>query len=346
MVALNVNRKQLQTAFDEIAKSGFLTEGKYVRLLEEEVGKWSGLHAVAVNSAGTGLYTMLRCLQGVRGDAIVSNNTFFATGAMAVEAGYQVKLADCSEEDFCLSLDTVKAQVNKVKTRLVILTHVGGGLAKEYEAIANFCKEKKIPLIEDAAHALAVGGDNGPGPTAGTLGLGAVFSVYPTKAVPAGDGGIIVTSDEVYAEELRRFRNYGKYVEGGKLSYTGYGFNFRMDEWTAAVTYLQLCRRQEIVERREAAADKLRKVVKPIVDWGEGQSNWYKFIAPAEFEATRQTGKVYAASDQLTSSLGAKSRRLPASEWVAANHICLPIEEGLYDGMKSPQIEAYLKGKS
>ena len=227
---------------------------------------------------------------------------------------------------------------------MVILTHIGGGLSKGYSRIAGWCKRNNVILLEDAAHALCTGG-NTMGqrrPRAGMFGEAAVFSLYPTKAVPAGEGGVIVTRDAAYAEKMRAFRNYGKFrLPSGKLAYKGEGFNFRMDEWTAAVAYLQMTRRREIIERREEAAYKLSKVVGPMIKWGPGESNWYKFIVSADFPAKRTTGKVFDFSDQLTQSM-----RMPgyfqSALWVSDHHICLPIEEGLYDGMSTGEIEQWL----
>ena len=70
-------------------------------------------------------------------------------------------------------------------------------------------------------------------------------------------------------------------------------------------------------------------------------TNWYKFIVPAEFPATRLAGQVYALSDQLTTSMNLPGV-YPNAEWVAANHKCLPIDEGLYEGMSTAEIEKFL----
>ena len=101
MPRLNVDRTLLHQAFDMVSASGFLTEGTYVRMFEEQVSEWCNLHAVAVSSAGAGLFTMLRCLD-VSDDetAIVSNNTFFATGAMAKEAGFKVRTRGLLDQRF------------------------------------------------------------------------------------------------------------------------------------------------------------------------------------------------------------------------------------------------------
>jgi len=131
--------------------------------------------------------------------------------------------------------------------------------------------------------------------------------------------------------EVERFCNYGKMDTVLGVHYSGVGFNARMSEWTAAIGYLQMKRRTFMMERRARAAMHLRRIVEPLVSWPA--STWYKFIVAADVPAKRLTGKVYAASDQLPAAMGLPGA-FPNAEWVAANHKCLPIEEGLYAGQK------------
>ena len=80
--------------------SGFSAEGRYTKLLEEEVSAWSDDYAAAVSSCGAGLFAVLRQVKKRSHVAVVPVNTFFATGAMAREAGFKVVGCDCSPKDF------------------------------------------------------------------------------------------------------------------------------------------------------------------------------------------------------------------------------------------------------
>lgn len=344
MPRLGVDFNELMTAWNKVRHSGQFTEGEFVRAFEQEVERWSGLHAIAVSSAGAGLFAMVRMsehLGGNGGAVAVSNNTFFATGAMVRECQRQVVLVDCNRSDFAMSFEALESLRGPLS--MVTVTHVGGGLAADYERIARWCEDRGLIFLEDAAHALGVGE---AGSTAGALSDGAVFSLYPTKAIPAGEGGVILTKHAEFAERLREFRNYGKYVEDGVIRYRRSGFNLRMDEWTAAVSYLQMRRRAEIIALRETAAMRLSKVIPPMIMWGPGQSNWYKFpvlaISANQLGIRRFTGKVYQRSDQLVAALGINGR-FPNSEWIADNHVCLPIDEHLYEGMSDEEILAWLR---
>jgi dTDP-4-amino-4,6-dideoxygalactose transaminase len=279
-----------------------------------------------------------------KGTWIVPSNTFFATGAMVQEAGNQVKLADCSREDFSMDLESLR-KAHTGKEIGVVLTHVGGGIAKDYEAIAAYCEAHDLLLVEDAAHAF--GAENRSGYRAGDLGQAAVFSFYPTKAIPVGEGGLVTTVDPEFAVELREFRNYGKHRDHrGTIRYTQ-GFNFRMDEWTAAVACHQMDRLGSILARRKADFERLSALIPPLVTH-EGVSNHYKYIVHADVAKAeglkRFAGKVYASTDQLVTALGfLKEQDLPNSDWVAQSHVCLPIGEGMYSDMSDAEIMAYLR---
>lgn len=328
----NLNMDALLPLWAEVSSSGMWTEGRFVRSFEAKVAELYSKPAVAFNSAGTALYSVLRALGLER--VIAPTNTFWATVGMAQEAGCSVTLADCGP-DLSLSLDSVQAAYTGTE-QAVILTHVGGGVAKDYVAIAAWCKSNNLLLIEDAAHAFGLTGPVAPG----SLGTAAVFSFYPTKAVPVGEGGMVVCNSEYLAYELASFRNYGKYKQNNVIKYRGTGFNFRMDEWTAAVACYQMDRLQEIMALRSQDAEVLSKIVKPLVSWD--QTNWYKFIAPSSFPAKRQVGKVYARTDQCHHILGRTG--FPNAEAMSDAHICLPMGEGMYAGMSTDQVESYLRG--
>jgi perosamine synthetase len=332
----------LMKALGEVASSTHLTEGKFVRRLEEAVEKIYGMHAVAVSNCGTGLFALYRLIG--TGSLLAPTNTFYATGGMAREAGMGVKLGDCGQDQFSMGFDQVKAGVN-ADTGTVALTHVGGKLAEDYVQIAKWCRENGRYLIEDAAHAFGV-------PGVGAMSEAAVFSFYPTKAIPAGEGGMIITKNRDLATDLRVFCNYGKSNDlDGVIRYSR-GFNFRMDEWTAAVACLQVDRINTILDNRQADAERLMKVIPPLGEFSGAWTNWYKY--PAERDqweglmidapAPRVTGSIYKVGDQLTTAMYGIAP-LPNAAKIASKHVCLPVGENLYDGKSADEITAWLRGE-
>lgn len=348
----------LAACWDDIRTSGFFAEGKYGVKLADAVSKWSGHHTIPTSSCGSGLYAVARWLYQELGGgtkvAAVCSNTFFATGAMFAEAGFTLNLIDCELQTFSMCAESLAS--SRVKPDVVVLTHVGGQLAADYEEIARWCNERNIRLVEDAAHAFGV--KHKDGLMAGSLGLAAVYSLYPTKSIPAGEGGIVTTRNPVLAQDVRRFCNYGKYKQDGQLRYTGTGFNLRMDEWTAAVAYLQFQKREEIITARIWAAKKLQDVLPSLFGKVEGRdSNWYKYPVrreeAEELGIKRFSGQVYASSDQLAAIFNGPgdSRVLPYNhlsncKWVGDHHVCLPLEEGMYDDMNKDQVLAWLRGEA
>lgn len=351
MINLTASFETLSKDWAKIYASGQYTEGHYRGLLEEEVRNYTGLHAVAVSSAGAGLfalYSLMSRRYPAATKVLAPNNTFFATGAMAIEAGYDVVLGDCDKRDFSLSAEVVDTALRLGGDIAgVVLTHVGGGLAQDYHEISEVCRRYGVWLIEDAAHALGTRVGN---MTPGWLSDAAVYSLYPTKAVPAGEGGIVVTQDAALADRVRRFVNYGKQANlWGEIEYVR-GFNLRMDEWTSAVAYRQMQCVDEIMAVRRASAERLKRLIaEPIIHPRGGVSNWYKYPVSAITPAAKKTGKIYSRSDQLTVALnGAYPGRvtvagsLEHSLALADSHICLPVEN--FSHMTDGELIQYIKG--
>ncbi|QIG66791.1 UDP-4-amino-4-deoxy-L-arabinose-oxoglutarate aminotransferase protein [Rhizobium phage RHph_TM16] len=349
MLSITANHAAIHEDWQRVLDSGVFTEGPFVRLLEDEVSTLYGTEAIAFNSAGTALFAVYRALNLPNKAALVPVNTFFATGAMAKEARMSTILVDADKQNFCLDLDATEKMLEsktvQAMTRALVYTPVGGGFdQKHYIDAAMMADDYHLKFVTDGAHALGVG--------KGTLGKfgPAVFSLYPTKAVPGGEGGIVVTDNPDLAGFLRDFRNYGKFKD--PLSDTpnviqyAEGFNFRMDEWTAVVALHQLRALNQIMEQRSAVADKLAQIVEPMVTWDE--TNWYRYIVDTEFPAKRTVGKVYARTDQLDVAMGlrrneADDSRFPNAIEIANGHQCLPLHEKMSTWSKA-QIERYILG--
>jgi perosamine synthetase len=329
--------------------SGYLTEGVNVLEFEELFSKWSGQVSIACNSAGTGLFTLAKCYNVQ--NCIVPNNTFYATGAMIQAAGGTVHLCDVNKDTLNVSLSNFQETYYRIPIGkhvdfdCVVLPHIGGIVNSEYQSIVDWCRSEGLTLLEDCAHATGAVCQQ-TGLIAGSLGDGGVYSFYPTKAVPIGEGGMIVLSPSNHKaiEFCRRYRNYGKYTHDGVLKYSE-GFNFRMDEWTASVGCVQMARIQDIMGARKSDADRLKALgFEPVLE----SSNWYKYVVvksslPRNIKKT--TGHIYQYTDQLAQSLGLGGQ-YPHCAYIANNYVCLPVGEGMYSTMTDNNIINYLQGGS
>ena len=118
---------------------------------------------------------------------------------MTKTAGYNlVDFIDCQLETLMPSFNDVKKTVDhykgEIKKLVILLSDIGGIINPDIEKIAKFCKEKNIILLEDAAHSF---GSTLNKKFSGTFGNAGVYSYYSTKAIFAGEGGIVVTDDKI-----------------------------------------------------------------------------------------------------------------------------------------------------
>ena len=324
-------RQRYHALLDEVFESNYLSEGAMVRRFETAFGDLIKVPCRAVTNGGTALLAIFDYVD-VRGrDVIVPANTFWATAAAAKRAGANVIYADCNREDLCLSLSDLKSKVTP-NTRAVAIVHIGGHIAFEIEEIARFCKERSIFLVEDCAHAH---GASWNGKAAGSFGFAGAYSFYATKTMPLGEGGMVCSANDSFMEWLSLYRNYGKRVENGKVGYTLLdGFNFRMNEVTAAFGLVQLERLPMIMEWKRALARKYDQVFERRVRFPHGMvSGYYKYIV-FDYALKEEVGQVFARSD-FGPEIEALPYELPASRWVAEHHSCPPIYYGWDHAEKS-----------
>lgn len=323
----------------KVMLSGQYAEGDQVREAEAKISDFYMQESVAFNSCGSGLFAVFRFYAAMGYQrVVVQNNTFYATAAMAHEAGLEVVLCDTRPDDPSMSLESLRQAVQISHADLVCLTHVGGWLASEYGDIADYCASRSLPLIEDCAHVFGL-------PGAGSLGDAAVFSFYPTKSVPIGEGGVVVSEDEELVAYLKKFRAYGKSHNGEYIEYDE-GFNLRMSEFEGAILCVQVESLQEIMDARRRDAELLHAVVPCLMPMDE-PSTFYKFIVSAEqAQGLKQTGKVYALTDQTDRSMGGTCWTpvplFDSKRW-ALQHACLPVGEDLFKGMSPDDLRKALK---
>jgi perosamine synthetase len=204
--------------------------------------------------------------------------------------------------------------------------------------------DSHMVLWEDAAHCFGVGLHDGTKP--GDLSDGAVFSFFPTKAVPIGDGGMAISRFKNSVDWCKHYRSYAKKEHVSPVEYDPrmLGSNFRISEFNAAIGMLQVARIDEILEKRNYDAACLREIVHPLLG-NTDPTNWYKYIVPSDFPARRTTGAVYRAEDQIQNCLPIMRHgndAFPGCELIAKNHKCLPIGEAFYAGMSQSDLRQWL----
>ena len=307
------DRARLHELIDQVLDSERWTEAEMVGRLEAAWEAWNGAAAVAVSSWAGGAVAALD-FAGVRGETVLCpSNTFMATPLAALHAGARVQFVDCNRHDLCMSFEHFQAQAERHRPRAAILVHIGGHIAFEVAQIAEYCRANDIFLIEDCAHAH---GASWAEQRPGTWGDAGVYSLYATKTISTGEGGMLVSRRPEVLEHARAYRNYGK------PDYSVQGLNFRMSEFTAALGLIQIERLPEIVRwKNETAREHLDPIYPSRLELPDGMvSGLYKYVVLDWLE--QSTGRVY---DEPCHRLMGHDVQLPNTDWVAQNHSCVPL---------------------
>ncbi len=246
-----------------VLRSGWLTTGAVALRFEEEFAAFVGTpHALAVNSATSGLHLALEALGVGPGDRVVTSPyTFASTAAVARHLGAEVVFCDVVPGGYNLDtgrLAEVLASTRNVKA--VIPVHVGG-LPCDMEEILALARRYGCAVVEDAAHAFP---SRMAGGFAGTLGDIGVYSFYATKTITTGDGGMVVTSDARLAKRMGTMRMHGidrpvwdRYTSktaSWSYSVVEAGYKYNLPDLLAAIGREQLKKADRfLAERREIA---------------------------------------------------------------------------------------------
>lgn len=233
-----------------VLRSGQLAQGPIVARLEREFATMCGTrHAIAVNSGTSALIAALQAIQLRAGDEVVTTPfTFAATLNAILEAGAIAGFADIDPVTFNIDPDKLAAAITD-RTRVVMPVHLYGQPAA-MEPISELAAARDLVIVEDAAQAL---GATVAGRKVGSLGIGC-FSLYATKNLSTGEGGIVTTDDDERADRLRLLRNQGL---GARDQYEIVGHNYRLTDLQAAIAIPQLERLEASTARRRAHAARL-----------------------------------------------------------------------------------------
>ena len=310
----------------EIFETGNLAEGKWNQSVADWACTYTGSkYSLAVNSNGAGLFLLLRILKEYRGKKriFIQSNTMYGVRTIAITSGLQLcGYVDCNLDYLMPDYDQVVdfvSLLDKPEECVFLLTHIGGWVNPDIQKIAKFCKERGISLIEDCAHSLgSLLGDK----HTGLFGNAGVYSLFATKAIPVGEGGIIVTNDQELAELANKFVMYDRFDQKMDV-----GINLRMSEISALLTYSVVKETEDIIENKYKIAEKYesackkfeRDYIDPKVN--QQRSNLYKFILLSR----RENPEI--EFDQI------KTRTSPVYDYtlgkdmndIITNHACLPI---------------------
>jgi perosamine synthetase len=242
-----------------VLNSGGLTQGPHLERFEQNFAKLVGVkHAAGVSTGGAGLECILRAI-GIEGkEVIVPTDTFVASAFAVLRSGGVPVLADVDRSTLCLSVSTVENLITE-KTAAVMIVHMFGLMSPEITSLRKLCEDKGIALIEDAAHAH---GASFRGEAAGSLGDAAAFSMYATKIITTGEGGVVTTNNNGIFERVCSLRNYGKRLGGN--DFDNVSSNERLAEIPSIIGVHQLKTLEQNIARRNVIANRYLSQLKDV----------------------------------------------------------------------------------
>ncbi|GAA2177681.1 DegT/DnrJ/EryC1/StrS family aminotransferase [Arthrobacter parietis] len=326
-----------RAAVDAVLVSGMLAQGAEVAEFEKEFSDvlLDGRASVAVNSGTSGLHLgLLAAGVGPGDEVIVPSFTFAATANSVALTGATPVFADIELDHYCLDIAHVESLISD-KTKGIMPVHLYGHPANVV-AFRELVDARGIKLFEDAAqaHGAALGGRK-----VGTFGDFAMFSLYPTKNMTSGEGGMVSTGDATVERNLRLLRNQGmeRQYENELV-----GFNARMTNLHAAIGRVQLTKVLGWTAQRQANArfltDNLEGVGTPAV--AEGAEHVYHqytirisgdrdgFAAALKDEYNIGSGVYYPIPNHRLPSFD-RTEDLPNTEIAAREVLSLPVHPSL-----------------
>ncbi|MDR6866306.1 dTDP-4-amino-4,6-dideoxygalactose transaminase [Microbacterium resistens] len=327
-------------AVDRVLRSGMMAQGPEVAAFEQEFSAHfvQGLPSVAVNSGTAGLHLgLLAAGVGPGDEVIVPSFTFAATGNSVALTGATPVFVDIEPETFSLDPAAVAAAITP-RTKGVLPVHLYGHPARMRELV-QLTADRGIALYEDAAQAHGAALDGRP---VGTFGEIAMFSLYPTKNMTSGEGGMVTVANAELARMVKLLRNQGmeRQYENEVI-----GFNARMTDIHAAIGRVQLTKVDAWTKTRQRNAAFLDAnlrgvIVPPVADGAEHVYHQYTirvtedrdgFVAALKAEHNVGAGVYYPIPNHRLPSLAhfAPGLDLPETERAAREVVSLPVHPSL-----------------
>jgi UDP-4-amino-4,6-dideoxy-N-acetyl-beta-L-altrosamine transaminase len=363
----DINRSDIDAVID-VLNSDYLTQGPVLPLFEESVASYLGAkRALAVNSATSALH--LACLAldlGPRDWLWTTPISFVASANCALYCGAQVDFVDIDPRTYnlcpkALELKLVAAQKNGTLPKVLVAVHLCGQPC-DMVAIHGLSQKYGFHIIEDASHAI---GSKYMGEFVGACRYSdiTVLSFHPVKIITTGEGGMLLTNDDIVAERAALLRSHGITRDQAQMTHEpdgswyyqqiALGFNYRMTDFQAALGMSQMKRLGDFVARRQDLATRYDELLVdfPIATpWQhpDGSSSRHLYVIRLKldkifkthrqvFEELRKHGVgvnlhyIPIYSQPYYQNIGFKRDNFPEAEKYYAEAISLPMFYGLTD---------------
>lgn len=303
MSSPEINKDDRQAILD-VLDTNYLSIGPKIESFEESVRTYVGSkEAIGVSSGTTGLHLCV-CAAGIQPGDLVLTTPFSFVSSSNVILFEQATPIFVDVDPLTGNLDPVlveqaakdlvsgdlqkrsrwlprKGAEYNGKLKAIIPVDVFGQPV-DYDQIINTAKEHDLIIIEDSCEAI---GAEYKGRKAGTLGNFGVFAFYPNKQITTGEGGMVVTNNNHAAEMIRALRNQGRAPGDTWLQHTYLGYNYRLNEMSAALGLSQMKRIDELIDHRQKVAErynqqlaKIDGVETPYVSPTTTRMSWFVYV--------------------------------------------------------------------
>ncbi|MBN2420735.1 DegT/DnrJ/EryC1/StrS family aminotransferase, partial [Candidatus Woesearchaeota archaeon] len=243
-----------------VLDSGMLAQGPKVKELEEKFAKLCGVkYALAVSSGTAALHAALYAAGIKEGDEVITTPfTFVATANPVLMQGAKLVFADIEPETFNIDPKEVEKKITS-KTKAIIAVDLFGHPA-DYDELNKIAQKHNLTIIGDCCQSV---NSELNGKKAGSLAKVSAFSLYATKNIMCGEGGILTTDDEEIYERAKLFRHHGQ-SDKTRYQYHDLGYNYRMTDIQAAIALAQLEKLEDFTNKRIKNAELLNEGLKNI----------------------------------------------------------------------------------
>ena len=329
----------------EVLHTGRLALGPKSEEFERRIAEYVGVeHAVTVNSGTSALHLIVRGLGLRKGDEVlVPSFTFAASVNALLYEGVTPIFVDIEPDTYNLDPADIEAKIT-TSTRAIMAVDVFGHPAA-WDRIELEASRRGLFVIDDSCEGL---GAEFRGKKLGTFGDAAAFAFYPNKQITMGEGGVIVTNDDKLATYARSARNQGR-GGGSWLEHVRLGYNYRLDEMSAALGCSQLARIEEILARRaqvaaryDARLGRVAGIRLPVVR-SDVRMSWFVYVVTLDWGIDPE--KVMAGMEKrgipvrvyfvpiheqvYTRDLGIMPGLLPVTDSISGRTIALPFHTNL-----------------
>lgn len=329
-----------------VLKSGRLSLGPCLSKFESDFASYVGAkYACAVSSGTAGLHLVVKALGLKSGDEVITSPfSFIASSNCLLYEGVRPVFIDIDESTFNLDPQKIEQAITS-KTKAILVVHIFGQSA-DMDAITRLAKKYNLSIIEDACE--SIGATYG-GKFTGTFGEAGVFAFYPNKQMTTGEGGMLVTESKDLHERFLALRNQGRAPDMQKVDHLTLGYNYRMDEMSAALGSSQLKKVNRFIKEHGEIAGWYSKflstipgVITPLVAKNRTHS-WFVYVIRVTNGTRNQLQqkllkmgiqtKVYLPSIHLQPFMREhfdyKEGDFPIAEKVSSEALALPLFIGL-----------------